>query len=328
MRNSLLSLLSLLFLCLDVSFSKPIEINGIAARVNGTVITKNELSFMLYPIYNQLSAQFPRRGAEFEKKFREAQEQTLNELIDRKIILDEFVKLGASIRPHLIDQEIKRQIRELYNGDEVKFRETLKDSRMTMEGYRKSTREKMIVQAMRAEQFSDAPPPLPNEINKEYMEIKETLRDTSKDKITFQKIFIPSIDSANPESTSETQLSLAEKIVRRIEAGESFEEMAKTYSKDAFADQGGHQKDLPRTDLSAEFASILFDSPTKKVIGPLLDPRGYTIMIIHEKNLGPPPSLNEVRSMIEERVKRKKTSEQYDRWIEARRRQAMIYISK
>jgi hypothetical protein len=32
--------------------------------------------------------------------------------------------------------------------------------------------------------------------------------------------------------------------------------------------------------------------------------------------------------MVEERVRRKKTSAQYDRWIEARRKRAMITISK
>ena len=79
-----------------------------------------------------------------------------------------------------------------------------------MPGYREMTREKMIVQSMRAQQFSDAPPPLPNEIQNEYNEIRETLRDTSKDKITFRKIFIPAVDPENPLATPETQLALAE----------------------------------------------------------------------------------------------------------------------
>jgi hypothetical protein len=35
----------------------PIEVNGIAAKVNGRVITKNQVSFMLAPVYAQLNAQ-------------------------------------------------------------------------------------------------------------------------------------------------------------------------------------------------------------------------------------------------------------------------------
>lgn len=304
--------------------SGPIEVNGIAAKVNGRVITKNQVSFMLAPIYGQLAAQFPRRGAEFERQFKEARDKVVQELIDRQIILDEFKQIGASIKPNIIDEEIKRQMRELYNGDESKFREELKRSRLTMEGYREMTREKMVVQAMRQQQFSDAPPPLPNEISREYAEIKESLRDTSKDQISFQKIFIPRVDAENPVSTPETQLSLTEDLAKQIGDGKDFTELAKTYSKDAFAEQGGIQENVPRIDLSPEFAAIIFDAPEGKLVGPLEDPQGFTLVKITKKSLGPSPGLEKVRNMVEERVRRKKTSSQYDKWIESRRKKAMI----
>lgn len=305
----------------------PIEVNGIAAKVNGRVITKNQVSFMLAPIYAQLAAQFPRRGPQFEAEFNKAKAGVIQELVDRQIILDEFKQLGASIRPHIIDEEVKRQMRELYNGDEVKFREELRRSRLTMEGYREMTREKMVVQAMRAQQFADAPPPLPNEIQQEYNDVRNTLRDVTKDVITFQKIFIPATDPANPLATPETQLSLAEDIASQLASGKDFAELAKTHSKDAFADQGGLQEDIPRTDLSAEFAAIIFDSPTGKIVGPLMDPQGFTIVKPVKIQFGPAPPLGEVREMIEERVRRKKTSAQYERWIETRRKRAMVDIN-
>jgi peptidyl-prolyl cis-trans isomerase SurA len=304
----------------------PIEVNGIAAKVNGRVITKNEVSFMLAPIYAQLAAQFPRRGPQFESQFKEAKSKILQELIDRQIILDEFKKLGASIKPHIIDDEIKRQMQELYNGDETRFREELKRSRLTMDGYRAMTHDKMVVQAMRAQQFSDAPPPLPNEIQREYDEVKLTMRDASKDVISFQKIFIPASDPQSPVATPETQLSLAEDLAKQLADGKDFTELAKAHSKDAYADKGGLQENVPRTDLSPEFAAIIFDSPVGKIVGPLLDPQGFTIVKATKIDFGPPPPLDKVRDMIEERVRKKKTSAQYEHWIESRRKKAMIDI--
>ena len=306
--------------------SGPVEVNGIAAKVNGRVITKNEVSFMLAPVYAQLFAQFPRRGPQFEAKFLEAKNGIVQELIDRQIILDEFKKIGASIKPSIIDAEIKRQMQELYNGDESKFREELKRSPLTMDGYRTMTLEKMVVQAMRAQQFSDAPPPLPNEIQQEYDEMKTTMRDTSKDVISFQKIFIPASDPQNPVATPDTQLSLAEDLAKQIADGKDFTELAKTNSRDAFADQGGIQENVPRTDLSPEFASIIFETPVGKVVGPLLDPQGFTIVKVTKIDFGPSPPLDKVRDMVEERVRKKKTSAQYERWIESRRKKAMIDI--
>jgi peptidyl-prolyl cis-trans isomerase SurA len=303
-----------------------IEVNGIAAKVNGRVITKNQVSFMLAPVYAQLAAQFPRRGPEFEKRFNESKGKVIQELVDRQIILAEFKQIGASIKPYIIDQEIKRQMRELYNGDEAKFREELKRSRLTMEGYREMTREKMVVQAMRAQQFSDAPPPLPNEIQNEYSEVKSTLRDVSKDVITFRKIFIPATDPENPATTPDTQLALAEDISKQLGEGGNFEKLAQTHSKDAFAQQGGFQENIPRTDLSPEFAAIIFDAPVGKIVGPLMDPQGFTIVQPVMITVGPSPSLATVREMIEERVRKKKTSAQYERWIESRRKRAMVDI--
>ena len=307
--------------------SGPIEVNGIAAKVNGRIITKNQVSFMLAPVYAQLATQFPRRGPQFEAKFKEVKTNIVQELIDRQIILDEFKQIGAFIKPNLIDDEIKRQIRELYNGDETKFREELKRSRLTMDGYREMTKDKMVVQAMRAKQFSDAPPPLPNEIQQEYAEIKSTLRDVTKDVITFQKIFIPAADAENPLATPDSQLALAEDLAKQISEGKDFAELAKAKSKDAYADSGGLQENVPRTDLSPEFASIIFESPVDKIVGPLLDRQGFTIVKPIKIVLGPSPPLDDkVREMVEQRVSKKKTSAQYDRWIESKRKRAMIVI--
>ncbi|MEY4243084.1 MAG: hypothetical protein RLZZ245_669 [Verrucomicrobiota bacterium] len=307
--------------------SGPVEVNGIAAKVNGRVITKNEVSFMLAPIYAKLATEFPRRGSQFDAKFKEARDGIVQELIDRQIILDEFKQLGATIKPNIIDEEIKRQMRELYNGDEVKFREELKRSRLTMEGYREMTREKIAVQSMRSQQFSDAPPPLPDEVQKEYNETKSKLRAVEKDVITFQKIFIPAADPQNPVASSETQLSLAEDLAKQLADGKDFAELAKSHSKDAFADDGGLQENVPRLDLSPEFASILFDAPIGKVVGPLMDPQGFTLVKPIKIELGPAPALDaKIREMLEERIRRKKTSAQYDRWIESKRKRAMVDI--
>lgn len=307
--------------------SGPVVVNGIAAKVNGHVITKNQVGFMVAPILAQLASQFPRRGAEFERQFKAARDGIIQELIDRQLILDEYKTMGANIKDFVIDEEIKRQIRELFNGDEAKFQEELRRSRLTMDGYRRMTKEKMIVQAMRQHQFSDAPPPLPNEVQQEYNAIKNELRDTSKDKISFKKIFLPKFDRELPDATPESQLSLAEDLAEQIKAGKDFAELAKTHSRDAYAAEGGVQEDVPRMDLSAEFAAIIFGAKEGQLLGPLEDPNGYTLVIPTKISFGPAPALDgKVREMVEERVRRKKTSAEYQRWIESRRKKAMIQI--
>jgi peptidyl-prolyl cis-trans isomerase SurA len=303
------------------------EVNGVAVVVNGSPITKSKVGFMLAPIFAQLAAQFPRRGPEFERQVLEAREKILQELIDRQIILSEFKEMekkGANLPEHVVDKEIKRQILANYDGDEEKFQQELKRARMGMDGYRKMTREQLIVQAMRAEHYSEAAPPLPGEITKEYAEMKDKLRDTTKDKITFYKIFLPRLDPQNPLAVPETQLALAEQLIGEIKAGADFAELAKKHSRDAYAEKGGYQENLPRTDLASEFAAIIFAGKEGEVLGPLEDPAGFTLVKIVDIIPGPSPSLNEVREMVEDRVRTKKSSAAYEKWMEVRRKNAVI----
>lgn len=303
------------------------EVNGIAAVVNARVITKNEVGFMLSPVYAQLAAKFPRRGAEFERQALEAREKVLEELIDRQIIISEFKILeekGAKLDSRIVEKEIKRQIDANYNGSDKKFEEELKRARMTRDGYRKMTRQQLIVQAMRSEHFSDAPPPLPAEVRAEYAKMKDLIRDTTKDKITFRKIFLPRLDADNPLATPETQLALAEQLANDIRNGADIAEIAKKHSRDAFADEGGYQEALPRTDLAAEFAAIIFAGKDGEVIGPLEDPAGFTVVKIIKIIPGPSPPLSEVRKEVEARVRTKKSSAAYEKWMEKKRKSASI----
>jgi len=327
-RIPALALAAILCAAPNPAFSQAVEVNAIAAKVNGRVITVNQVNFLLAPIYAQLAAQYPRRGPQFEAEFNEARDNIIQELIDREIILDEFKQMGATIRPHIVDEEVKRQIRELFGGDEAKFREELKKSRLTMEGFRQMTQEKMVVQSMRAQQFTDAAPPLPAEVQAEYNSIRNELRDKSQDKIDFQKIFIPAADPENLASTPETQLDFAEEIAKKIRNGADFGELARAHSRDAYASEGGVQLEVARLDLAPEFAAIIIDAPIGKLIGPLRDPAGFTIVQTLKLHPGPVPAFNTVREQVEERVRRKKTSAQYERWIEARRKRAMIDIRR
>lgn len=299
----------------------------IACTVNDRVITREEVDFVLAPFQEQLVAEFPSRGEKFEAKLKEARDRVIQELINRQIIHDELVKLGASIKPDLIDEEIKLKIRENYNGDEAKFREEIERIGFTLDRYRELIRGKLEMWAIRPLLFSDVPPPSPKEIEKEYEEVKALYRDTSKDVISFRKILIPSSNPANPAVTPESQLLLAKDLVRQLKEGKDFSELAKTHSKDAFAANGGLQENVPRPDLEPKFASILFEASVGEVLGPLLFTSGAVIVIPVKIEFAPSPPLDdEMRSKIEQRVQHKKTSALYEKWIGNQRKQAIIKI--
>ncbi|MCP5537629.1 MAG: peptidylprolyl isomerase [Akkermansiaceae bacterium] len=303
------------------------EVTGIAAKVNGRVITKNEVNYHLTPYRQQLDASMPRKGPQYSALLKKAKDEILDSLIERELILSEFrVKTNGDgkIPAHLIDQEIDRQVRELYNNNRNEFNKSLRQAGVTPAQHRRETEKKLVVQAMRSQQFKNAVPPLPNEVAAEYNKHKIKLRDTTGDALEYHKIYIPKTDPQNALVTAETQLQLAEDIVGKLEKGANFEELAKQHSKDAWAAEGGKVEKTKRTDLSPAFAAILMETPIGKVLGPLEDGRGYTIVRLDKKHYGPAPSLNKVRPEIEARVRARKNKAKHDRWMKRLRDNAMI----
>jgi peptidyl-prolyl cis-trans isomerase SurA len=302
------------------------EVTGIAAKVNGRVITKNEVNYHLTPYRQQLDASMPRKGPQYSSLVKKARGEILDSLIERELILSEFrVKTGDRKLPsHAIDQEINRQVRELYNNSRTEFNKSLRQAGVTPQQHRRETEKKLIVQAMRSQQFKNAVPPLPNEVQAEYNKHKNKMRDTTGDALEYHKIYIPKFDAQNALVTPKTQLELAEDIVAKLKKGAKFEDLAKQHSQDAWAAEGGKVEKTKRTDLSPTFAAILMETETGKTLGPLEDGRGFTIVRLDKKYYGPAPSLSKVRPAIEGRVRARKNKSKHDRWMKRLRDNGMI----
>ena len=248
----------------------------------------------------------------------------LDELINQQLLIHEFNALGADIPQHAVNQRINKHIMDNYQGNEKAFRKQLKADGLSFDKFSKLTKERLIGQAMRAQHFNDAAPATPEEIRAEYNKHKDKLRDKSKDKIEFEKIYIPKIDENDLLATPETQLQKAEELIQRIKKGENFAELAKKHSTDGFQDVGGKQTNISRTDLSPAISSILFSEDVGKVLEPLADTNGYHIIRVTKKIPGPPVPLAKVKDAIEREVQNKKSSARFNNFIKRLRKKAII----
>ncbi|NIP92494.1 MAG: hypothetical protein GWO24_03080, partial [Akkermansiaceae bacterium] len=272
--------------------SAAIELNSIAATVNGKAITSKEVAFHLAPTIGLLRAKYPRQGDQFRKALKEARDKVLERLIDNKLVLSKLEELDAKLPEQVIIEEENRIIREVFNGSEKEFRKNLEQSGMNRRQFRESQKEKILVQAFRQQQFKDVAPATQSEITARYRERRQDLRDRSKDRITFRKIYIPASDPENPAATPETQLALSEQLASQVRSGADFAETVIANSAGAFASEGGLWEDTERLDLEVGFADIVFDTPEGEIVGPLKDRRGFTIVKVLKKNYGPSPPLD------------------------------------
>lgn len=302
-------------------------VNRVAATVNGRPITASEVRARLGPYFRELMMLYPQQGPRFNSELVKAKKAVLSELIDRELVLSEFETKGYMLREDQIEGEINRRILTIFNGNRKEFLDNLRKSGMTYSEYRESVRKEITVASMRTSRYDRGIPPTPDEMRAEYNATRHEYRNIMNDSIMYDKIFLPAGDPDDPMVTAEEQYKLAVALKERIEKGEiSFADAAKQYSRDAQAENGGSWPKMRRSDLSVEFANVVFSAKPGRIIGPLLAPQGFTIVKIRSRQLAPAPPLSnpEVKRQVDDAVRRKQSEKRYREWVERLRERAVI----
>ena len=310
-------------------------VNRVAATVNGRPITSAEVRAHIGPYFRELMMLYPKQGPRFNSELVKAKKAVMDELIDRELALSEFENKGYMIKEDHVEQEINRRILVQFNGNRDAFLDNLRKSGMTYSDYRDSVRKEVMVSAMRSSRYERGIPPTPDEIREEYNKSKADYRNVMNDTIRYDKIFIPTMEElpdedmtqAEFQSMAESQYRKAEELKKKLDGKElSFADAAREYSRDAHAEDGGAWPVVKRSDLSTEFANVVFSAEPGKVIGPLADNTGFTLVRVREKHLAPAPPLSnpEVKRKVDEAVRRKQSEKRYIEWLDRLRAKAVI----
>ena len=299
-------------------------VNRIAATVNGRPITSSEVRARLGPYLRELIMLYPKQGPRFNAELIKAKKAVIEDLIERELVLSEFESRGYMMPETAIDEEINRRILYQFNGQRALLLETLRQSGMTYSDYRDSIRKETTVAAMRSSRYDRGIPPTPDEIQAEYEATKSDYRDITQDSIVYEKIFIPSAIPGE-EATPEQLYGLALEVRRQLDSKEiSFADAARRYSRDMHAQDGGQWPAIKRQDLAVEFSNIVFSAEPGTIVGPLLDPAGFTIVRVRSKTLAPAPPLSKVKEMVDDSVRRKQSEKRYREWIERLKAKAVV----
>src|SRR5262250_1370892 len=109
---------------------EPTVVDGIAAVVNGEVITYSQVRALSAPQERLLRQQYT--GHDLEKKLTELRQLALHDLIDRRLVIQAFKKESYEIPDHIVDQRIHQIIQESFGGDRNTFVKTLEAQNYTL----------------------------------------------------------------------------------------------------------------------------------------------------------------------------------------------------
>jgi len=297
--------------------AEPEVVDGIAAVVNGDVITYSQVRDLVAPREKLLRSQF--RGEELIKKVKEIREAALKDLIDRQLILQAFKTEQFQIPDHFVDQHMHEIIQEDFGGDRNTFIKTLEAQNYTLGEFKKMETERMIVQAMRGKNVKKKQVVSPVKIDEYYKQHRDEF--TAKQEIKLRLIMIPAHAS---DGTGPAQKAMAEEILGKLANGAEFERIAQIYSEDSSRDLGGDWGWIERKTLAPPLERVAFNLPVGKISNITEYSGNYYILKVEDKRGGTTRSLAEVRGEIEKKLIQQEAQDLQERWIASLRSKAFI----
>jgi peptidyl-prolyl cis-trans isomerase SurA len=309
--------LALLPICCAAFAQEPQVVDGIAAIVNGDVVTYSQVRMLSAPREKLLRSQFT--GKELENKLKEVRQLALKDLIDRRLVIQAFKKESFQIPDHIVDQRLHEIIRESFGGDRNTFIKTLEAQNYTLGEFKEKELERIMVQAMRSHNVKTNAIISPTKVDEYYR--KHRAEFTTKEEIKLRMIMI---SGQKDTGNAQAQKALAEEVLGRLASGAEFGQTAQLYSEDSTRDTGGDWGWIEHNTLAAPLEKFAFNMPVGRISN-IIDYAGnFYILKVEDKRGGTTRSLAEARADIEKKLIQEEAQQIQERWIASLRQKAYI----
>ena len=284
------------------------RLNSVAALVGDTPITLDDVKTQTLPVEQVLYQQFASDPATLRQRILEVRQNALESLIERHLILKEFETLGYMLPENIIDERVQERIREDY-GDRLTLTKTLQAQGVTLESFRKSIKEQVIVDFLTSKNISSISLVSPFEIENYYKAHLDEFQ--MEERIRLRMIYIP-----KEVGGAEFSQKLLQEIRRKVEAGSSFADLARVYHQGSQRSQGGDwgwvDEKVLRTDLSA----VAFSLQEGQMSQVLQKDEGCYLMYVEERQEPKPKPLQAVQEEIEKALLAEERNRLKAEWID------------
>jgi peptidyl-prolyl cis-trans isomerase SurA len=292
--------------------------DGIVAIAEEKIITVDDIRREIGPLIPEIQKQ-SRNEKEFNEKLEALQEDVVQNLIDRVLIVKDFYSdEKRQVPASYIDNAVAETIITQFDGDRSKFLAYLRSRGISQKDYRKEQEEDMIYGYMRQQKAKSASAISPVKIETFYNENKD--RFYQEDSVQLRLIQV----TRGTEDTDETLRAKSATIVTELDAGADFGEIARKYSQDSRKGKGGDWGWQRRSDLRKEFSDVIFALEKGQRSSPLIMPEGAFLFYAEDRKHAGILPLDEVRPDIERALIQQGSRQATERWLEKLRRNAYV----
>jgi peptidyl-prolyl cis-trans isomerase SurA len=314
----------LFFLCAALSYGGD-YVDRVVAVVNDDVILQTELEKAGGEYFERIRMKAP--AGEVESAIEKARGEVLSSLIDNMIVKQKAAELGLTVEEAEIDNAIA-QILSDNNATLEQFRKELAKVNVSMQDYRNNLRNQILQSRVVGQQVRSRIVIVEEDI-KEYYE-KEYTQEKGESgyyilQIGFNWKNLVTLDGVSQEEAREK----AEAIRARVLAGESFGELARSYSDFPSATDGGNLGLIKKDEMAAYMRDAIL-SMHPGDISPIIETGStfqfFKLLSSREGDLVVKAPYESVKDEIREILYRQEMEKDYKAWVENLREQAYIKI--
>jgi peptidyl-prolyl cis-trans isomerase SurA len=290
-------------------------VNGVAAIVNDSIITYEDVMAVSARALDLYERQYGRQSPAFRTKALEAQQEAIESLVERKLILHEFKTAGYNLPESVIEDSIKRRIHDRF-GDRLKLIQTLQAQGKTYENFRQEVREQIIEGAMRSKHVAQEILISPAKIESYYTQHADAFK--LADQVKLRMIVLDK--AKHGDGTSK----LAGEIQAKLKEGVKFAEMATLYSDGSQAAQGGDWGWVERSVLREDLRDAAFSLPKGQPSDIIDKTDACYLMLVEDSRSAHVRPINEVRDEIEKNLVAEERARLEKKWIDRLRSKSFI----
>lgn len=293
--------------------------NGIAANVEGRIITFSDIRREMAPIIPQVVRE-SRTRAELTENLNGLAKEILQNRIDKILIIKEYngqdkFKIPQSYVENEFDDTLIRD----FDNDRSRFLEYLRSQNLTIREFRKDLHENIVVSVMRSQMRRSMSKISPEKIEQYYVENK--IQFFQEEQVHLRQIVLRSKSKDRINLTVEK----AKNIIHELDSGSRFVDMATEYSQDTMAEKGGDWGWIQRSDIRKELGNIAFNLNIEEYSKePVVMGNHVFILYIEEKKEEGIQPLEDVREIIEDRIMTAISREAQQKWVTRLREGAYI----
>jgi parvulin-like peptidyl-prolyl isomerase len=302
-----LSTLCALWLCQAVVFAEQFVSDGIAVIVNDAIITYQDVERLAGNAIGLLISQYRSQPEVLRERINETKADATEQLIERQLILADFKTAGFNFPESIIEDTIQDRIKQQYR-DRVTFMQSLRAEGLTSEAYRQRTREQIIIEAMRRKNLNQDILISPQRILTHYEQNKTNYAVGEQVKLRMIVINKKSGDTGAAKD-------LAQEIIRKLDEGAKFDDMAKIYSEGARGTSDGEFGWTERSVLRKELADVAFGLKPGQRSGVIDLNDSCWIVLVEDKRAERIRPLAEVREDIERILRQNESERLRKKWM-------------